>query len=163
MAVAVALLAIAGLEHGVGLRQQFRDFADLRLRNRRHLFGVFRGPLLYVFRQFFEAGGLLRDELLVFPAVFHDPVDHAQRQRAVRARTGTQMDIGLSRDAGRIRIDDDELRAALLRAVQEREDMGIRSRAVAADQKDRLRVFGPDLRVHGELAADRSDGARDPR
>ena len=113
-------------------------------------------------RQFFESGGLFLNELLIFPAVLHDPVDHAQRQRAVRARTGTQMDIRLGRDARRVGVHDDELRAALLRAVQEREDVGIRGRAVAADQEDRLRVFGPDLRVHGKLAADGSDGARHP-
>src|SRR3989442_5471633 len=86
---------------------------------------------------------------------------HRPREHDVRPRAECQVEIGLLGDLGPPRVDDDELAAGAPRAVDDRYEVEVRPRHVAAPGDDELRMLGllgPDA-GHGTERPDPGLGA----
>ncbi len=98
-------------------------------------------PLHDFLARVFHAVDAVADELLVFPAVLEDVIEHAPDEGNVGTRANAHEMVGLGSGASEARIHHDHLRALLLgvQHVQHRHRM--RLRGVAADEQHRPGVL----------------------
>ena len=97
-----------GVVRGVSLR---RGVDDLRV-DAGDLRGLFEGVGLDLLGELIKAVAPLLDELVVIPVVFDDEVQHAHRERAVRAGADLEEVLGAGGEEGPARVDDDQLASA---------------------------------------------------
>ena len=100
-----------------------------------------RRVLLHALGQLVETVAPLLDELVVVQVLVDDDVEHAQRQRRVGAGAQAQPVLGLRREPGELRVDNDQLAPALHRLDQPvaQERIGIAHDRVATPVENALR------------------------
>src|SRR5712692_2336782 len=114
-----------------------------------------------------EAGHVTLDERAVEPSLAFQLGRHCPREHDVRPRAERDVEIGLLGDLCPPRVDDDELAAGATRAVDDRYEVEVRPRHVAAPGDDELRMLGllgpdaghrterPDPRLGADASAER--------
>ena len=98
-----------GAVRGVSLRRLVDDI----LRDPCDLADLVERILLRALGELVEAVAPLFHELVVIPVVFDDEVDHAERQRRVRAGADLEKMLGVGGEVGPARVDADDFTAAL--------------------------------------------------
>jgi hypothetical protein len=117
--------------------------------------GVLRRPL----GELGVPDGVLLDVVLVDQALLDDRADQAHGEGAVRARPDPDVPVGLTGGPGPHRVDDDDLRALLLRLEHERPRVEVRAGHVHAPHDDVARVRQA-LHIQAAGGADRHDPRR---
>ena len=92
-------------------------------------------------------------------ALLEEDMHHTDRQRAVGAGTHGEMDIGLVGGAGTIRVDHDQLGAALLCLHRVGHDVDLGVHRIAAPDHDQFRMLVDLAYVGPALGADAGDPA----
>ena len=155
-AVLVPLEAVADADGGGRDRRvPLGERTNLRLGHAADARGVFHGEAARLRHVVVEPVDVARDEVRVERAPPLELGGHRPRQHDVRARLQRDVQVRLSRDRRPARIDDDELGAALARAIDQGHEVKIRPRHVVAPRHDEPRVLDV-LRTH---AGDRAERA----
>ena len=115
--------------------------------------GLLRRPLGHFLADILHAVDPLTDELLVFPAVLEDVIEHAPDDADVGTGANLQVMVGVRGGARVARIDDDHRRIVFLLGLEDvlqRDRMGLGR--VGADQQNRLGIVDIVVGVgHGAI------------
>ena len=121
--------------------------------------------------QAIPADRVRREERMVGAPLLEKDTVQRERNRQVRSRTDRQMQVGLLREAGASRIDDDEPGTVALSIAQVRDEVNPRRDGIDAPQHDQLcmRVVGVGHTRHlpvetlvGRAGRRRTDRSREP-
>ena len=91
-------------------------------------------------RRLVDPGGVAIEEREVRVTALEQRVDDRERDRQIGARAQRDVKVGAAGERRRARIDDDELRAGLARALDHRHEVDAGRRRVHAPHDDQLRV-----------------------
>ncbi len=149
--VADGVLGLAHAPHqraGAVLGHDLGDHVDLGLGHAADFLHLVRRPLgEHLLLDLVDAVDAVVQELLVFPAVLEDVVQHAEQEGDIGARADPHVMVGFGCRAGVTRIDHDHLAAVFLGMQQVQHRNRVRLGRVGADIQRRAGVLHIVVRV----------------